>query len=157
VDQLPGSKYLNFGKQNSGFIVTPASGPSIVQTFQLTTANDSPSRDPASWQLYGTNDPILSRKNSQGTGESWTLIGSGAVDLPLDRQVAGPFVQVANGTPYASYKMLFTTIRDAAAGDADSMQVADVQFFTESIPEPSTVMLWAVACVVGSAQVRRRK
>ena len=148
---------MNFGKQNSGFIVTPASGPSIVQTFQLTTANDSPLRDPATWQLNSTNDAILSRKNSQGTGENWTLIGSAAVDLPLDRQVSGTYVQVANVTPNVSYKMLFTTIRDVAAGDTDSMQVADAQFYTESIPEPSSVMLWAVSCVVGAALVRGRK
>jgi len=154
VDQLPGTKYLNFGKLNSGFIVTPASGPSIIQTFQMTTANDSPSRDPASWQLYGTNDPIVSRKNSQGTGESWTLISSGSVDLPLDRLTAGPFVQIANGTPYASYKMVFPTIRDAFAGDADSMQLGDIQFYTESIPEPGSAVLWAVACLFGLAPAR---
>jgi hypothetical protein len=39
------AKYLNFGNTRSGFIVIP-SAPSTVQSFQLTTANDAPERDP---------------------------------------------------------------------------------------------------------------
>ena len=34
-----GAKYLNFGKTNSGFIVSPSAGSSVVRSFQITTAN----------------------------------------------------------------------------------------------------------------------
>jgi hypothetical protein len=156
----PGAtKYLNFGKLNSGFIVTPASGPSIVKTFQMTTANDAESRDPASWILYGTNAPIVSGAHSQGTGEAWTLIASGTVNLPSgagSRNTAGPFVEVSNNTAYASYKMLFPTIRNAAAGDADSMQLNEIQFYDVTIPEPSSLVLGAIAFALGSAIARKR-
>ena len=78
-------KYLNFGADNSGFIVTPSSGADVVRSFRITTANDSPERDPAMWELYGTDDPITSADNSQGLAENWTLIDSGSVALPDDR------------------------------------------------------------------------
>ena len=83
------TKYLNFGELDSGFIVTPTGGSSQVRSFQLTTANDSPSRDPATWQLFGTNDPITSPNNSLGLAENWTLIDSGAVALPPERLTRG--------------------------------------------------------------------
>src|SRR5690606_12090174 len=38
-------KYLNFARDSSGLIVTPASGPSVVQSLVLTTANDWENRD----------------------------------------------------------------------------------------------------------------
>jgi hypothetical protein len=64
------NKYLNFGEINSGFIVTPSNGPSIVHSFQITTANDAVERDPTSWRLYGTDDPITSTDNSTGSQEN---------------------------------------------------------------------------------------
>ncbi len=129
IDGMAATKYLNFGELDSGFIVTPASGPSQVQSFQLTTANDSPSRDPSMWQLFGTNQPIVSVNNSYGTAETWTLIDEGAVALPDTRETLGPVVMVDNPTSYASYKMLFPNTKDPAAGDADSMQLAEASFF----------------------------
>ena len=75
---------------------TPSGGPSIVESFQITTANDAEERDPSSWELYGTNDPITSVDNSQGDGENWTLIDSGEVSLPTERNTEGPIVAVNN-------------------------------------------------------------
>src|SRR5687768_12421441 len=53
IDGLLGSsKYLNFGAAGSGFIVTPTALPGIpVDGFRITTANDAPGRDPASFAL----------------------------------------------------------------------------------------------------------
>lgn len=121
------TKYLNFGEENSGFIVTPGGGQSIVNQFQISTANDAIERDPTSWELYGTNDAITSEQNSQGSAENWVLIASGSIELPEDRQVAGPLVSFANSTAYTSYRMIFPTVRDATT--ANSMQISDVQFF----------------------------
>src|SRR5687768_16517966 len=57
IDGLLGSKYLNFGGVGSGFIVTPFA-PYPVESFQITTGNDAPGRDPSSWELYGFNGII---------------------------------------------------------------------------------------------------
>ncbi len=131
VDQVSRTKYLNFGQAGTGFIVTPAFGSSLIQSLRLTTANDSPERDPFSYDLYGTNDAIASGDNSLGDQETWTLISSGATGLEVDpgREVAGPIVDFANGSTYTSYKIIFPTLRDSDA--ANSMQVADVSFFTD--------------------------
>jgi len=130
-------KYLNFGdgaggvdELNTGFIVTPSAGVSTVDSFVLTTANDAEERDPATWELYGTNEPIVSVNHSTGVAETWTLIDSGSVSLPVARDTVGPTVTVNNTASYASYKMLFPTVKDAGA--ANSMQIAEVQFYGEA-------------------------
>jgi subtilisin-like proprotein convertase family protein len=127
VDANSQTKYLNFGELNSGFIVTPTIGrQTIVTSFVITTANDAIERDPTAWSLYGTNDAITSPNHSQGAHERWTLIDSGVVALPINRRAVGPTVTVDNVTPYSSYRMVFTGVRDSAL--ADSVQFGDIQF-----------------------------
>ncbi len=135
------AKYLNFGGRNAGLIVTPAQGPSVVTGFQLTTANDAPERDPTGWRLEGTNAVIRSQDNSRGDGEAWTLIGAGTVSLPVDRNTVGPLVTVSNATAYASYRLIFTGLRNAA--NANSVQVAEVEFFGDSsdVARPASLRL----------------
>jgi glucose/arabinose dehydrogenase len=134
------AKYLNFGRENSGFIITPSGTPTVVTQFRITTADDFSQRDPASYQLYGTNDAILSTEHSDGTGETWTLIASGSLSLPNVRNTLGPIVSFANSTAYTSYKMLFPTVKDA--GGANSMQIAEINFFLgPSSATPGTLRL----------------
>jgi hypothetical protein len=149
IDGTSTTKYLNFGKTNVGFIITPGKGMTIVKSFEITTANDSPERDPASWVLYGTNSAIGSVNNSDGLGEVWTLIDSGTLALPADRMMPGGMVAVNNNAIFASYKMLFPTLKDAAL--ANSMQVAEIQFY--GVPEPLTISLLGLG---GLAVMRRR-
>ncbi|MCO6044193.1 CotH kinase family protein [Aeoliella sp. ICT_H6.2] len=125
VDSIFYTKYLNYGGRNSGIIVTPDSGASIVQSFQLTTGNDFESRDPASWVLYGTNDMVQSTDNSTGLAENWTLIDSGDISLPSRRRSMSDVIEVANSTSYTSYKLMFPTLKD----NYGFMQVADIRFF----------------------------
>ena len=56
LDGSTATKYLNFGAENSGFIVTPSAGSSVVRAFTLSTANDAEERDPVNWELFGTNE-----------------------------------------------------------------------------------------------------
>ncbi|WP_442483471.1 PQQ-dependent sugar dehydrogenase [Aeoliella sp. SH292] len=132
-------KYLNFGKANSGFIVTPSSGASIVTSFRITTANDVEGRDPSAWSLFGTNDAITSANNSTGNNEAWVLIDSGSLALPADRETPGDSVEVTNSTAYTSYRMVFTGLKDAPA--VNSMQIAEIQFFGDVVvPEDGTLL-----------------
>src|SRR5262249_17777525 len=62
-------KYLKFDKLNTGFTVNPgARGLTVVQCITLTSANDAPERDPASYELSGSYD-----------GVNFTVIASDAV------------------------------------------------------------------------------
>ena len=129
IDGNTATKYLNFGKRNTGFIVTPSSGPQAVQSIRLTTANDSPDRDPITWVLVGTNDPIRSLDHSEGNAENWTFIAKGTTGLTTGRFEEGPVLSFANATPWKSYRLIFPTVRNFAA--ANSMQIAEVQFFPD--------------------------
>ncbi len=129
IDGAALTKYLNFGDKNSGFIVTPTVGSSVIDGFQITTANDADLRDPAAWALYGTNDAIVSEDNSLGDGENWVLIDFGAFDpneVPLARLTEGDVVSVTNTSAYTSYRMIFTDLRDT---NDPIMQIGDIQFF----------------------------
>lgn len=136
IDGDTATKYLNFGERNTGLIVTPSSGPQVVRSVKLTTANDAIERDPTSWVLYGTNDAILSGPDSEGDLENWTFIAKGESGLTVDRFTEGPVVAFANATAYTSYRLIFPSVRTVAT--ANSMQFSEVQLYpdTEGVGVP---------------------
>jgi hypothetical protein len=158
-----GQKYLNFAELNTGFIVTPNFNTglgSVVTSMQLWTANDAEGRDPATYELYGTNAVIT------GGGpfalNTFTLISSGSLALPVSRNPGGTALLVdtnsqtvtfANTQGYKSYMILFPTIKNEPA--VNSMQIAEVQVFGNAIPEPSGIGLLALGAV--TAGLRRRR
>ncbi len=139
IDGNSNTKYLNFGESNSGFWVVPGAGATTVRSFGITTANDSPERDPSSWVLHGQN-----------AAGQWSLIDSGTLSLPDDRNTEGQWVQVNNNNPYLAYRMTFPTVKDG--GLATSMQISEVQFY-DVIPEPTSALLG----LVGLATLARRR
>lgn len=128
LDGQTGTKYLNFGKDNSGFIVTPGSGSSVAQSAVFRTANDSPERDPSNVSIYGTNDPISSIDNGTGNNESWSLISSFDANLPDSRLTTSAPIDFANGTAYSSYRVTFDNVKNSGA--ANSSQLDEFQLFS---------------------------
>ena len=123
-----------------------------MESFKITTANDRPGRDPASWELYGFGDGDDNAHddrqrtstgagngiNASGLAEAWTLIGSGPLALPGNpdinndqRNIAGPLVDVPTTIGYQHYKMVFPTLKDEIAPAVDSIQYAEVQLFID--------------------------
>ncbi len=169
IDGLAG-KYLNFGQQNTGIVVTPAAG-GAPTSLTAWAANDSPERDPASFWLGGTNGDSL-------TGD-YTFIASGLLALPDTRSGGGAdellesnsaTASFTNSATFTNYLVVFPTLKNG--GIANSMQVADVQIFgadggifapTDDIlgvqvegalvPEPSTGLL----ALIGLAGLLRRR
>jgi hypothetical protein len=127
--------------------------------MQLFTANDFFQRDPASYELHGTNNDvsgIAAHSNGVGDGVSWTPISSGPLSLPDARFSASDFIEVNAPGSYTSYRLIFPTVKDVVA--ANGMQIADVQLYT-AIPEPasSAVLAAAAAAALGCARRRRRR
>src|SRR5690606_30240212 len=107
--------------------------------------NDATERDPAEWVLWGTNQAIVSTDNSRGNLEDWTIIASGSFtgpnSLPLARNTLGPVISFTNTTSYTSYRMIFPDVRDA--GDANSMQFNEIQFFADVSGSAGTMRIEA--------------
>ena len=137
-----GQKYLNFGETDTGFVVTP-SGPTTVGGIKLWTANDAEPRDPASFQVWGTNADVSGASIALS---DFTAIAVGTLDLPSSRNAGGgaalddansQTIRFLNDTEYNSYLVLFPGVKDAAS--ANSMQIAEVQLL--GIPEPGSLTL----------------
>ncbi|MGC6566332.1 MAG: discoidin domain-containing protein [Akkermansiaceae bacterium] len=149
------TKYLNFGRENSGFIVTPAAGPSVVRSFVISTANDFEGRDPVDWQLYGTNEPVTTEAHDTGLGkEGWTLIDSGTLALPAGRFTEGPQVDVNNNTVYTSYKWICRTVKGPVSATVDSMQISEFQFDADSTPGVLETEITDITLVSDGTQIR---
>jgi hypothetical protein len=150
------SKYLNFGREGAGLIITPAIGSTVVKSFQITTGNDTEGRDPASYEIYGTNALIASLEDSRGDAEAWTLISSGALALPAARNADGDIVGFDNALAFTSYKIVFPENKGPDGGSVNSIQFSEIALFDTVVPEPAMVGVVAVAAVGMLARRRRR-
>lgn len=112
LDGNSATKYLNFDKLKAGFTVTPA-GASTVRGIALTSANDAPERDPASFEVWGSVN-----------GSALVKIAEGAVATFPERFVRRE-IYFDNTKAYTSYQVIFPTVANASA--ANSMQIADVE------------------------------
>ena len=112
LDGKSSTKYLNFDKLNTGFTVTPAAGSSIINGITITSANDSPERDPASYLIEGSDDGVF-----------FETVASGSFATKTNR-FATQTLTFANTAVFKTYRVTFPTVANAAT--ANSMQVADV-------------------------------
>ncbi|MFI3181264.1 MAG: Ig-like domain-containing protein [Methylococcales bacterium] len=116
IDGNPNTKYLNSGKTNTGLTVTFSTA-TIINSIKLTTANDSPERNPSSFSIYGinaNNPPQIVIENQQ-------------ITLPNTFKTTSDYYSFSNSTAYSSYKIIFPTIQNSST--ADSMQIADIYFY----------------------------
>ena len=141
IDKGDNSKYLNFGGAGSGFSVTPAIGSTIVTSLVLTSANDSPNRDPGSYLVRGSND-----------GTNYVDIASGAVPAFAARFSEQEF-SFANSTAYTSYQVVFPTVADSTTNN--SMQIGEVQLIGSAVPEPTVLGLIGLGVLPALGRRRR--
>ena len=111
IDNQP-TKYLNFDRLNTGFTVTPRVGLSVVQMLTLTSANDAPERDPATYRLEGSYN-----------GTNFTVISEGAVPAFAAR-FQKVVVPLNNNIPYLIYRLIFPQVTGPGG---NSMQISEVE------------------------------
>jgi hypothetical protein len=117
------SKYLHRkgGSMATGFQVEPIVGATVVTGLALTTANDVPTRDPITFELYGSNASIDGPYELIAAGD--VIDFAGATEWPRYTPNATA-IEFENTTAYGYYQILFPTLRGAAE---TLMQIAEVE------------------------------
>ncbi|MDG1891785.1 MAG: CotH kinase family protein, partial [Verrucomicrobiota bacterium] len=122
IDGIQETKYLNYDGPSSGFTIQLGEGPGVVHGLRLTSANDAPGRDPASYRLEGSSDGIL-----------YELIAKGSVPVFEDRFTTHELA-FANPEAYGSYRLVFPTLR---GGSGQLMQIGEVELVgVPGLPQP---------------------
>jgi hypothetical protein len=119
-DNDSSTKYLNFdGANDSPSGVTITTGGGVVSGLGLTSANDAPDRDPATFVLSGSNDG----------GATFTEIASGDVPAFGDR-FERQEVSFANDVAYTTYELIFPT---TAGASTCCMQIAEIELLGTAV------------------------
>jgi len=130
IDGDLGTKYFNKAQNDdgsagidTGFVVTPHLGATVVTGVQFGTANDMPDRDPLAITLEGSNAPDADKAKGKG----FTLIYKGPSGLTKDpgRNTLGQVIAFANTQSYKTYRVLITQVRGGA--NADATQYSEVK------------------------------
>lgn len=124
LDGNPDTKYFQDSWTSApGLIITPTAGATTVEGLKLTTADDVPGRDPASYKLEGSNSP----------SGPFTLIAEGSLNLPSARKTAGSAITFNNTTAYTSYRVTFPTLKDTSISQ---VQIAEIELQAADATQP---------------------
>ncbi len=131
IDDNVNTKFLHFKgvTEPTGIRVTPLVGATIVTGLTLTTANDAPERDPAAFELYGSNASIDGPYTLIAAGDLVDF--TGATAWPRLTKSATP-IEFNNSVAYLHYQVLFPTVRTPAS--ANSMQIAEIELLGTVVP-----------------------
>jgi len=124
MDNLTTTKYLNYGRIGSGFVVIPAiSKSSVACGLLFATADDRPNRDPITVTLEGSNASDI---NAVRLGTNWTLIYKGptGISAVMNRTTYGLQQTFENEKQFASYRLLISAVR---GGGADAVQYSEAR------------------------------
>ena len=133
-DNNASTKYLNFdGANDTASGVTITTGGGVVTGLGLTSANDAPDRDPATFVLSGSNDG----------GATFAEIASGDVPAFTER-FERVEVSFENSVAYTTYQVTFPT---TAGASTCCMQIAEIELLgtaaEAATPEPPALP-WSV-------------
>jgi alpha-mannosidase len=131
-DDTTASKWLDFASafpstRSSWIQYQYAAGlKCIVSQYTITSANDSPERDPANWRLLGSNDG----------GTTWTTL-----DAQINQLFTNRFETLAYAIPNTNAYNLFRFQIDRVANPAlaNSVQLSELAF----IGDPAYSYLWS--------------
>lgn len=116
TDSNSATKYLNTWQGSAEVIYTLPTA-KVITDYSLTSANDEPTRDPAAWTVYGSNNKT-----------DWTPLGSQSGQTFAARYQTNLYT-LSNTTAYKYYKLAIT-----ANNSAGMMQLADWNISTGKAP-----------------------
>ncbi|GAA4314311.1 hypothetical protein GCM10023115_28610 [Pontixanthobacter gangjinensis] len=112
IDGNISTKFLDFNfSDGMGFTVYMGGSAYLATSIEITTANDSPNRDPRNYELLGSND-----------GSSFNSVTSGSIPCVSSRFSKRTF-SFSNTIPYKYYRIIFTN----QCGADNSIQIAETQ------------------------------
>ncbi|HEY9183898.1 MAG TPA: LamG-like jellyroll fold domain-containing protein [Salegentibacter sp.] len=112
IDANNYTKFLDFNYSDGmGFTVFMGGAAYVATSIEITTANDSPNRDPRNFQILGSND-----------GSAFTSVASGSIPCISSRFAKRSF-SFSNTNGYKYYRIIFTT----QCGSDNSLQIAETQ------------------------------
>ncbi|MBS0659986.1 MAG: choice-of-anchor D domain-containing protein [Verrucomicrobia bacterium] len=129
------TKFLLFKTSNSAFGFTPLA-PTVLNSLRLTTAEDAVERDPASYQIYGSATALPTSAGASVALSGLTLLASGSLSLPAARNDSSTVVTFPNANAYASYLVVFPTVKNAP-GAANSTQISEVDLAFADLAGPT--------------------
>jgi len=103
----------------TGWVAYKLAAPVAVSSYAMTSANDSPGRDPRDWTLQGSND-----------GTTWTDLNTQTNQVFTDRFQTRKF-EFTNTTPYSNYRLNIT----ANSGEP-LIQLADLEIYKDGSETP---------------------
>ena len=136
LDDLTNTKYLNIQKLNTGLEIVPALGVTRLTGLRLTSANDVPGRDPATFTVLGR---IGDRP--------WVPIAAGTVPAFSGRFITQEFRFTSAPPACDRYQVLFPTV---ASASPDAMQIAEVDLLGAPVDRTMRVTKLAYRGVAGN-------
>jgi hypothetical protein len=110
IDGSKTTKWLDFS--GTTWVQVSFDTPRALEAYSLTSANDYPVRDPASWTLSGSND-----------GTTWTVIESRSGETFASRYLLRDFVLLQTSAAYLHYRIEMT------AKSGTITQLAELEFW----------------------------
>ncbi len=136
LDDDTGTKYLNIQMLNTGLEIVPALGVTRLTGLRLTSANDVPGRDPATFTVLGRTG-----------NRPWQPIAAGTVPAFSGRFVTQEF-RFTDAPPACDrYQVLFPTV---ASASPDAMQIAEVDLLGAPVDRTMRITKLAYRGVAGN-------
>ena len=131
IDGNVDTKFLITRSTNAGLLASPQAGAARVNTLTFWTANDSPERDPATYQVFGFTNRITQTSGTLPLNA--TLLANGTLTLPANRKSGPVQVSFNNSTAYASYLVVFPTVKNSPS--TSITQISELQFSYNGTPD----------------------
>ncbi|MEW6992485.1 basic secretory protein-like protein [Colwelliaceae bacterium 6441] len=118
IDGDVNTKFLNFAPQAE--VLFSATKSYALVSYQLTSANDAPGRDPSAWTLEGSNDK-----------ESWQVVDDQSGQIFSERFMTREFDLTGNEAEYQYYRFSFQNTGIDDWGN-DIFQLAELKLFVKA-------------------------